>query len=363
MRIFLLLIWLIVVNVFVIQGQVRCEAYMPAFSIDVDANAGLINEHAKLVPISMNYPNTVNSNFGNVKVNTATSTSLDMRFCYSSDPERKFGIAIGFVYNKQVSNLNLDSFHVEFSSTDFKGNIFRQLITAVNPISETINMYSIKIPLLLSYRKDFSVQNMYDPTKLYLFLTVDAGVVYNLQLQNTWRTNANFNYEAIYDFTGSGNNSGSVYDNNPIPNGNDLIITQNQFIKNNPTGNVNTYFSTKNAAGLSVGLNEKVKNNTGNFMLANGTLGYTVDAAMNFKISKKIFFKLGAYYLAETFSNTAQNNTTPLTTKIIRNASGQDVGVDYNSLMNSVNAIKSNNYGITFGLKFFISSHSLLDFQ
>lgn len=359
----LLAICVFMLNTFGAYGQIRGEAYMPAFSIDVDVNAGILNQQAKSIAVPRNYSDLVNPAIGKLTFNSEKATSMDIQLDYFVGRQRKIGFGMGCIYYSQASKIGLDYFHVEFRSRDFLGNVFRQVITSSDPIAESINMHSLKIPLLLKYKKDFTVRNMLVFNKLDLFFNADAGIVFNVQLQNTWNTNANFNYEAIYHFTGSGDNPGTTYDNNPIPDSKDLIISQSQFLKSNPKGDVNTYFSTKNAAGFSVGLNEKVKKSSGKFKLPQRTIGYTVNAAMNFKLSKKIFLKVGGYYLAEKFNNAHLNNSGQLTSKIIRNSSGQDVGVDYQSLMNFIGILKSENYGVTIGLKFFISSHSLLDYQ
>ena len=354
MRRVVLVFCFIVFNIFRLSAQVRGEAYMPSFFIDVDANSGLLHQQVTTVPLTANYPGLIDPAIGKVSFSNGLAASADVHIGLYLNNTRTVGIGTGLSYNIQSANLGLDSFHVEFRATDDKGNVFRQLITADHAIAESVKMTSINIPLLLIYRKNFSGK---------FFITAEGGLVYNAQTQNSWNTNANFDYEAVYKFTGTGSNVSTVYDNSATPGGADWLITRSAFLKDNSVGDVNSYFATKNAAGYSVGLNEQVKSKSGSFKLASGSLGYTVAAALNFKITKKVFFKLGGYYLAQSFSNTSQNNSLPLTSKISRNSAGQDTGVDYNSLFNSVKTLQNSSYGITIGLKFFISSHSLLDYE
>jgi len=354
MRVFWLIVCCIMLAVADTSAQVRCEAYMPSFFVDVDANGGLLNQQAKTAPLTLNYPNVVNPYVGKLSFSSGINTSADVELGYYITRNRAFGIGIGFMMSRQTSSLGLDTFHVEYKATDFKGNVFRQVVSTDHPISENINRNSINIPILLRYKKDISRKT---------FFTADGGLLYNIQLQNTWTTNANFNYEAIYEFTGSSSNPGTVYDNSSVPGSKDLIWTQSQVLKNNPGVNLDNYFATRNQAGYSIGLNEKTNKNSGSFNMVSGSLGYTLNAALNFRITRKVYFKFGGYYLAQNFNNTSQNNALPLTSKIIRNSSGQDIGVDYNSLINNIKTIQTNSYGITLGLKIYLSRNSLLDFD
>jgi hypothetical protein len=334
------------------HAQVRCEAYMPSFFVDVDANVGVLMQKASGGVNTANYPSLVTATSGKLSFTNGLYTSADVQFGYYIDRNRSFGIGTGIVVSQSSGTLGLDTFHAEFKAYDYKGNVFRQIVSTDHPIAETENRTSISIPILLRYKKDINPKTLF---------TVDAGLLYNIQSQDKWSTNANFDYEAIYHFINNG--SATTYESSLVPGNEDLIWTKTAVVKQNPGVNLNNFFATRNAALYSIGLNENVNKKSGTLKPVTGSLGYTAAAAFNFKIGKKIYFRLGAYYLTQTFNNTSQANNSVLTSKIIRNVAGQDVGVDYSSLMAGTKSVQTSSYGITLGFKIYLSSRSLLDFE
>jgi len=322
-------------------AQVRSE-YFRSLSVDVEGNAGLMTQNIKAIPFSTNYTNALNATQSDIKFSNGTSRGADLRLGYYFNRKRSIGIGVGINYYKQQGDLKMDTFHVEYRSTDNQGGTFRQVISSSRGIKETVTSTSLNIPILLRYKKDFNEK---------LSLTVDAGLLYNINVKNTFSTDANFDYEAIYKFEGNF----PVYDNSPIPDQSDNLITRQQFLTKNPTGDVVNYFRFQDSIGKSVGLNLKAHEGNGNVNYKSGSLGYTGEIAVNYMVVRNICLRLGAYYSAQSFTNTTNNNAMRLTDQKIKDASGTTTGVNYNSLLNEVQTVKSSNYGIVLGVRVYIN--------
>ena len=353
MRFLSFITFIILASTCSVSGQVRDEYFRSLF-VDVDGTGGIMSEQMKSIPFSTNYLDALSNSYqGKLKFTKGFSTGGNAHIGYYFDKKRRFGLETGVNYYAQYGKLGMDSFHVEFKATnpnDPNGGAYRQLISTDHAITESIQFKSTNIPLLLCYKL---------PINKDLFLTVNAGVVYNLNVKTTYSTNANFDYEAIYEFEGANN---PVYDNSLIPNSGDVLITKawyDAYIASHPNSpTLNEYFASANDSGFAkgtVGLNEKVVKQTGNVNFKTGSLGYTAQVAANYRLMKNIYLTGGLYYTAQSFKNTSNNNALTLTSELITNKSGQTVGVNYNSLLNEVQTLNSSNYGVTIGVRVYIN--------
>ena len=322
-------------------GQVRNEFFRSLF-VDIEGNAGIMTGKIKAIPFSTNYTDALNAKQSGISYKNAFSTGANFNLGYYFDRKRTWGIGAGFSYSRQMSDLKMDTFHVEYKSVDDSGGTFRQLISTTHGITERVTTTNMSIPILLRWKKSFSED---------FFITVDAGIVYNLQTKNTYTTNAEFDYEAIYRYEGKT----PVYDYNAVPDASDFLITRKFFTTKYPGDDVYSYFKFQDSIGRSVGLNQKAISKGGDIKYKSGSLGYTAQAAVNFKIVKNVYARGGVYYTMQRFTNTSTNNSMRLTDAQIKDASGKTVGVNYNSLLNEVQDVTVNNFGLFLGVRVYIN--------
>lgn len=322
-------------------AQVRSE-YFRSLSADLQVNRGMLTQNIKTIPFSTNYQDALNEKQSDIKFKSGQSMGYDFRLGYYFNRKRSLGIGLGITYYKQEGNLNMDTFHVEFRASDATYPTYRQVISTTRGIKETVTSQSINIPLLLRYKYDFNEK---------LALTVDAGIMYNAYVKNTYNTNANFDYEAIYKFEGTV----PVYDNSPTPDDKSLLITKAEFQKDFPKEDVRAFFAFHDSIGKSVGLNLEADQKSGTVKYKSGSLGYTGEVAVNYMVVRNICVRLGAYYTAQSFTNTSNNNALRLTDKVVENGAGRITGVNYNSIMNQVQNVKSNNFGLMLGVRVYFN--------
>jgi hypothetical protein len=194
---------------------------------------------------------------------------------------------------------------------------------------------------LLRYKKDFNDK---------LALTVDAGILYNINVRNTYNTDARFNYEGIYKFEGPY----PIYDNSPIPDSSSLLITKAAYLDKFPKGDVVRFFNFHDSIGKSVGLNLAADKKGGDVKYKSGSLGYTAEVAVNYMVVRNICLRAGVYYTAQSFTNTSNNNALRLTDTKIKDAAGNST-VNYNSMLNEMQTAKSSNYGIVLGVRIYFN--------
>jgi outer membrane protein OmpA-like peptidoglycan-associated protein len=312
------------------------DKLLPNWCIDVNGLAGLMTQDIS-GNLANNYKNAVNTNIGDLNFNNGTSFGFDAQVGYFFNASRHFGVGTGIMYLAQQGNMTVDNFHVEYQSTDKFGSTFRQLITANGQIKESINTSSFNIPILFKYKTRCSEG---------VGFTVDAGLVINVHEKNSYSSNASFDYEAIYDYSGAG--GAAVYDNSTTPLASDLLLTKTQYQTAHPTGNVQDYFRTLKGYGYNVGLGVKPGNNSGDVSYTTGSLGFLVRPAVSFYLSDNIVLNLGLYYLYQDFDNGPSN--TMLTNKV----------GDYGSVISNITKSANNSYGVSLGLRFFLGSPTVV---
>jgi outer membrane protein OmpA-like peptidoglycan-associated protein len=307
------------------------DSVLSRFCIDINARGGLLAHDMTTANTLGNYLNAVNSNTGSLKFNNAWSAGGELQLAYFFGNQRHWGVGLGLSYYKQAADVSLENFHVEYQATDFKNNVYRQVITA-NNLTEKVDMTSLNIPLVLKYKNRFS--------KRWGF-TADLGAVYNVQMENSWNADASFNYEAVYKFADLTHTT-TVYDNGVTPVNDGFFMTAANYIKNNPGGNVQTYFDNQRALGYNVGLNVKPTTNSGKVSYTSGSIGFVLKPSFNLFLSDRIALDLGAYYMYQPYKNDVPKGYT------LTGNTG-----DYTSVLKSVSKANAQSYGVNVGVRLF----------
>ena len=319
----------------VAQEKVRSyktDAELSRWVIDFNLLGGLANQDFTTANTNANYPNTVNTNTGELKFRNGYSFGADAQLGFFFGKKRHFGIGAGLMYMQQHGDAELSNYHTEYQATDGQGNIYRQLVTG-NDVREELVSTNISIPFVLKYKNRFS--------KHWGF-TADAGALLNMQMNNAYTTHANFDYEAIYKLVPNGDGGTmSVYDNSVIPSANDWFITKGEFLKNNPNGNYQAYIDAKRALGYNVGQGLNPGTRTGSTSYTTNSVGFILQPSFNYYLSDHVALNMGLYYMFQPFKNNAQSGYR-LT----------DGATAYNSTLKNVTAAADQQYGINLGVRF-----------
>jgi len=334
----LLLLFIAIGNVLPAMAQGNSPHYLTdsllsRWVIDADLLGGLATQNFTTANSAPNYLNGLNMNTGQLQYKNGYTVGADAGIGFFFGKKRHFGLGTGIMYMQQQGFANLNNYHVEYQANDGEGNIFRQVVTG-NNVSENIVSTNINIPLVLKYKDRFS--------KHWGF-AADAGGLINMQMNNAYRTNASFDYEAIYKLVENPEGTTSVYDNSPIPSSNDCFITKAEFLKNNPNGNYLDYVNTKRALGYSVGDGMNPSTRTGNVSYNKGSIGFIIKPTLNYFLSDNVALDFGLYYMAQPFKNNAQNG--------YRLTDG--IG-NYSSVVNNVTSSINQSYGVNIGVRFFL---------
>ncbi len=266
------------------------------------------------------------------------SPDMENDYAYGADiqigryfgKKAKFGIATGLLYFSSQGTATLKSLHIEYRSTDFNQDVFRQMITTTKPITEEIKTTSSNIPLLLKFRTMLSRN---------VGFTMDAGVVYNVSTISTYTADAAFDYEAAYKYDNINGTYTAVYDDGIQPAKNDWLITVEKYKKDKGDGNEVAYFQSFADQGYNVGLDKKIEKTTGTVTHKAGSIGIMLQPMLTFRISDAFSLNVGPYLMSQVVNNTEENNNKMMTNKV----------GEYNSMLN--NAIKryDNYYGANLG--------------
>jgi outer membrane protein OmpA-like peptidoglycan-associated protein len=314
----------------------KADNMLMRWVVDVNALAGVQTQDYTPANNSVNFANGIaGNNLGKMKFTNGMSYGADAQLGYFFGKKAHFGIGTGIMYLYQTGDVTLDAFHVQYQSTDNNGNAFRQVITANDKIKEQLTTTNINIPLLLKYKKRFSQR---------FGFTADAGVLFNLQMKTDYKTNANFDYEAIYQFTGADASTGlpTVYDNGVNPNSNDFLMTKAHYLSAHPGGNVGDYMAGQRAQGYNVGLGMTPDVKEGSVSYVEGSVGFLFRPALNIFLSDWCALNVGAYYLYQPF-----NNNVPSGYKLTDKVGG------YSSMLNGVSSGNTQSYGGNLGVRFF----------
>lgn len=274
-----------------------------------------------------------NTNIGKLKFENGGTVGFDAQLGYFFGPGCHWGLGAGFMYLSQTGNLTLDKYHVEYQATDAAGSIYRQHITG-NSLKEWTKSTNLNIPLLLKYKYRFSK---------HLGFTADAGPMFNMQMKNVSQNNGNYDYEAVYKFTGSAGGDGTptVYDNSVTPAASDEIITKAYLIAKNPNVDLNAEFQKQKAAGVNVGLGQTPAADKSTVSYTTGSVGFLLRPELSWYLSDHVAINFGAYYMYQSFKNNNVANYTLMSTKM-----------EYSSSLNNVSSSTVSSIGGNVGVRF-----------
>ncbi len=317
-----------------LRPEWKADSFLSHFVLDFNLMGGLLTQDLKAANTYPNYANYIGAltNTGNMKFSKGVSYGAELQLGYFFGTKAHFGVGLGFNYLRQMGELSLDKFDVQYQSVDGFGETFRQWVTANHPITEKLEITNMNLPLVLKYKCRFTRR---------IGFTADAGVMYNLQMQNAYTTDASFDYQAIYKHSFD---KGDVpeYDNNIVPDKNDWMITKAQIGRTAGSSPVDTFKSYR-AQGYNVALNQAVDKNTGKTNYTTGSLGIILRPAVNFFFNDRLALNVGLYYMYQPVTNHVQNGY-KLTDKV----------GEYHSLTSSVSSSIYQSYGANLGLRWFI---------
>lgn len=313
------------------RGQYTKDSDMPRWEAELNLLGGGVMQNINTA--SPNYINGVNLSNNKTTFANGAMFGGDVQLGFFFGEKRHWGIGTGLLYMRQMGDLKTDNFHAEYQSTDYQGHTFRQVVSG-NGFSERINTDNFNIPVLLKYKNRFS--------KHWGF-AADAGALINVGYTSTYKTNASFDYEAIYQITHNGDGSFTYsYDPSAVPADRDWLITRNQFVKNNPEASVQDYFNGLRAQGYNVGLGITPASTTGTVTHTAGSLGFMVQPSMNYFFSDNVALNMGIFYAYQPF-------TTTTTSYRLTNNTGE-----YSSLLNGEKRTEVHSLGLNVGVHFFM---------
>lgn len=314
--------------------------YASKWVIDLNFPVGVLMQ-SPTTKMDVNFPSALNTRVDNIKMNTGTSYGADLEFGYFVGKRRRFGIGAGILYMSQSSNATMGSYHVEYMDYDARGDVYRQLLTATHPIKEEITSTNINIPVVLKFKQRFTTR---------VGLSIDAGIVYNLQMQNKWKTDAEFNYEAIYQLAKDGSGATrAVYDNQPTPDKSDLLLTVDQASKHNTMGTTSDAFVRwRTQEGYNVALGVKPSNNSGTTNYKSGSIGFILRPTVTFRVTNRVHLNLGAYAVYQTFQADAAGSDY----RLMNTYSSQK----YNSMLNTISSSTNTSFGLNIGVRYFLGT-------
>ncbi|MFI5196045.1 MAG: thrombospondin type 3 repeat-containing protein [Chitinophagales bacterium] len=302
--------------------------------LDVNLLGGMLTQN--LTTAVPGYTNAVNTNISALKFSNGMSYGADAQVGYFFSRNNNWGVGTGLMYLHQTGDVTMDKFKVEYQSTDSHGLTFRQVLTANQQVKEQLKITNINIPIVLKYKHRFTKR---------VGITADAGLLINLQNMSAYKTNASFDYEAIYQYaTDVSGHQVAVYDYSPTPSSTgDLLVTQAQYLKTHQGGDVNAYMNMEHYQnGYNVGLGVKPNSNTGSVSYTAGSVGFIFQPSVNLYLNDKVALNFGLYYLYQPTMNNA-SSTYKLTDKM----------GDYTSMLKNVSSGNSASYGLNVGVRMY----------
>jgi len=309
------------------------DSVASAWCLDGNLTAGFLFQDITTNSLLRGYSNSINGSAGTVSFDNGVSRGIDINVGYFFGCKRHYGIGLGLMYMYQQGDLTMDNFHVEYQSLDYFGNTFRQVLTANRRVKESISTSNLNIPVVFKYQRWFSNR---------VGFMADMGLLFNVLEKHEYTTDASFDYEAIYRYTGTQGNVVTVYDNSPTPDASDLLITRttNMLSSSSNSADLQNYFNKLRADGYNVGLNVRPSHNKGSVYYNAPSVGILIRPAVSLWLNDYVALNLGLYYVYQNFTNDA-----PANYRIT-----DQVG-SYSSIANSVSRSVNNSFGINVGLR------------
>lgn len=283
---------------------------------------------------SQYYLNPLNVNISNLEHKSASHLGFNASMGYYFGKKRMFGLGTGFQLLQSQFDLGLETFALDFESVDAQGQTFRQRIRANNSIQEQIQQTTLGVPVLLLFKKDLGKN---------WGINLDAGMVFNFSSKGTFSAqNVNFDYEAIYMM---GNNGATVYDNNPTPDPNSWLITEEHYNRVNPNGNVNTYFEGLQNQGFNVGLGVKPEKLKGDLNDLKVNASWMIRPSVSYKLSSNVALHIN-FMLQQVKTTFASNENYRMTDQL----------GSYASLSNGLKSNTQLFYNLGLGLRYYFGA-------
>ena len=313
--------------------------YASKWVIDLNVPVGVLMQ-SPTTKMDINYAEAVNARHSDIKMGTGKSNGADLGFGYFVGKKREFGIGAGIQYLSQAGDATMDNFHVEYRDNDSKGNVYRQLLTATHAIKEEMTITSINIPVVLKYKHRFNTR---------VGIAVDAGIVYNVSIQNKWKSDAEFNYEAIYQLAKDANGDvKSVYDNQPVYSDKDILYTVAAYTRTNSVGTIPEVFDALRAQGKPVELKVKPTNNSGTVNYTSGSIGFIFRPTVTYRLANRIHLNVGIMATYQSFQNKTDGSNYLLMDSYTSRK--------YTSMLNTVSASNNLTLGLNLGVRYFLGT-------
>jgi hypothetical protein len=329
------IIFLLIAISYTLCGYAQRDESARRWFIGINYKVGKLDEKIDLRSLGLIYPSAANFYQSELKIKNDNPTAFDVQIGYYFDKKAHWGISTGIVYFKNTGTLTIDSMHVEYKSSDFNNDDFRQVVSSTKPMKENLENTNISIPLLLKYRGMLSKR---------IGFTMDAGIVYNVKMESTYSSDAAFDYEAIYRFEKVNGQDVAVYDHAAMANANDWFITKNEYYKDKGDGKEAAYFQDLRDQGYNVALDENAKAKSTTVAHKTGSIGLLLQPSLSFKLSNTFQLNVGPYLMYQRFLNAEDQENTIRTPKI----------GEYNSILNNSVNRRNVNYGANIGLSMFL---------
>jgi predicted MPP superfamily phosphohydrolase len=316
---------------------------MSRFCLEPSFTFGWIKQSADCKDLTVSYLNTAHS-VGhyqpNLEIMGGSFWGGDLKVFYYNK-KSFWGIGTGLcIFNYQM-NATLDNFIVQYQGSDYYNNAFKQIITSVTPIKETLSESHFAIPLIARIKKE-NYKNF--------GIFADFGVILYDQTRIVSNTSAKFNYEAIYHRQ----NGSWIYDDgsNSNSDGSEVVLTKDYVSSHNPQliDSIDNYFrELRNGPNkYNVGLNQDIKQKkhftaTHSVFTPTHSLlkSYTAAIAVNYTFNPKLSLKIGLNVVHEELGN---NDGYLITDKV----------GSYTSLESAIKNDKLTLFGISIGVNYHI---------
>jgi Outer membrane protein beta-barrel domain len=301
----------------------------PPISIDGSFLLGMTSGAAQTKFSSIyNYTNAINPIISSPVVTSGMAIGVQAGVGHYLNLTKNWGYGVGLLYFFTAQTYKASTFQVQYQSTDFQNNTFRQSVNAVGPVSESITSNSLSLPLLIKYKANFSRDALFE---------LEFGPVINLLLLNFYSTNAIFNYGAIYSYKSNGSTVVAVFDSAAVPAATDLFYTADS-VQRYFAGSPEKTLDSLHKAGYAVGANVRPSKNSGVYLFNNIGFGIYIHPQITFKKEQRLNYKIGAYFSYLTYNNTVSSGY------MLTNNVG-----DYNSMLKNISNQRLVSVGLTVG--------------
>ena len=305
------------------------------FCVDLNVMGGILSQNVKNVNFVNSYSKLqpILPAFSNIKVSKGLDVSGEAEIGYFFDAGRHFGVGTGLIYQNETYKLVEDRFSVQYMSNDANANVFRQELSSHGGFIENIATRNWSIPLVFKYKREIIDR---------IGFIGDLGLLYNVFYRNSYKSNASFDYQAIYQYSLESNTF--VYDNGVVPSSHDVFYT----IANAHAANLNQLFETWHSEGFNVGLQQRPLSSGGSVKYVSGSLGLILRPDISYTLNDRTALHAGLYLIYMDVKSGIADNNYRVTDK---------VGT-YNSLLNAITNVNCFNYGVNFGVRLFFGRNA-----